>query len=138
MRKNDRHPLLQRPSTASNASNTSYKSIGTARSLAAAEAGGRHEQRVDDDTIPETAVLGRTLGWSSAYLLITSRVIGSGVFATPGVIFRSVNSIGLSLTLWVAGAIVSWFGLMVTLEYGCMLPRSGGMRLLRSRLTGQA
>jgi amino acid transporter len=84
---------------------------------------------LEDDAVPETAVLGRNLGWSSAYILIISRVIGSGIFATPGAIFSSVGSIGLSLLLWVSGAIISWFGLMVALEYGCMLPRSGGQKV---------
>ncbi|KAK4143113.1 amino acid permease-domain-containing protein [Dichotomopilus funicola] len=84
---------------------------------------------VEDDTLPETAVLGRNLGWSSAYILIISRVIGSGIFATPGAIVSSVGSIGLSLLLWVAGAVISWAGLMVALEYGCMLPRSGGQKV---------
>ncbi|KAK3671635.1 low-affinity methionine permease [Recurvomyces mirabilis] len=81
---------------------------------------------VADDVLPEDAVLSRHLGWYSAYILIISRVIRSGIFATPGSIVRSVGSIGLSLVLWIAGAIIAWFGLMVTLEYGCMLPRSGG------------
>ncbi|KAK0609605.1 amino acid permease-domain-containing protein [Bombardia bombarda] len=81
---------------------------------------------VEDDVLPETAVLGRNLGWSSAYIIIISRVIGSGIFATPGAIVSSVGSIGLSLLLWVAGALISWCGLAVSLEYGCMLPRSGG------------
>jgi hypothetical protein len=81
---------------------------------------------LEDDVLPETAVLGRNLGWSSAYILIISRVIGSGIFATPGSIVSSVGSVGLSLLLWVAGALISWCGLVVSLEYGCMLPRSGG------------
>ncbi|KAK3373098.1 amino acid permease-domain-containing protein [Lasiosphaeria ovina] len=84
---------------------------------------------VEDDVLPETAVLGRNLGWSSAYILIISRVIGSGIFATPGTIVSSVGSIGLSLLLWIAGALVSWCGLAVALEYGSMLPRSGGTKV---------
>ncbi|KAK3377441.1 amino acid permease-domain-containing protein [Podospora didyma] len=84
---------------------------------------------VEDDVLPETAVLGRNLGWSSAYIIIISRVIGSGIFATPGAIVSSVGSIGLSLLLWVAGAMISWCGLAVSLEYGCMLPRSGGEKV---------
>jgi amino acid permease len=90
--------------------------------------------RVDETTTTATAttttttttVTTRTLGWSSTYILIISRVIGSGIFATPGAIVRSVGSVGLSLLLWVAGAVISWAGLAVALEYGCMLPRSGG------------
>ena len=81
---------------------------------------------LEDDVLPETAAVGRTLHWSSAFIIIISRVIGSGIFATPGAIASSVGSIGLSLTLWVVGAAISWCGLAVGLEYGCMLPRSGG------------
>ena len=130
----DRDPLLQRSSSSDG---SSYKSISKSRSTVAIEAGHEIGQRSEDDVIPETAVLGRTLGWSSAYILIISRVIGSGIFATPGTIVRSVGSVGITLSLWIAGAIISWFGLMVTLEYGCMLPRSGGMRTLHSDSTGQ-
>ena len=84
------------------------------------------DRSVESDVLPETAVLGRNIGWSSAYILIISRVIGSGIFATPGPIVRSVGSIGITLVLWVVGALISWFGLAITREYGCMLPRSGG------------
>lgn len=84
---------------------------------------------VEDDVLPETAVVGRNLGWSSAFVIIISRIIGSGIFATPGAITSSVGSVGLSLLLWVAGALISWCGLAVNLEYGCMLPRSGGALL---------
>ncbi|KAL2157974.1 hypothetical protein VTH06DRAFT_4783 [Thermothelomyces fergusii] len=95
--------------------------VGAARALP-----GRS---VEDDVVPETAVLGRNLGWSSAYILIVSRVIGSGIFATPGAIFRAAGSVGLSLLLWLAGALISWCGLVIALEYGCMLPRSGGKKV---------
>lgn len=81
---------------------------------------------IEHDTIPETATYGRNLNWSSAYILVISRVIGSGIFATPGAILKSAGSVGLTLVLWVVGAILSACGLAVSLEYGCMLPRSGG------------
>jgi amino acid transporter len=61
--------------------------------------------------------------------MVISRVIGSGIFATPGAIVKSVGSVGLSLTLWIVGAIIAACGLAVTLEYGCMLPRSGGEKV---------
>jgi hypothetical protein len=84
------------------------------------------DRSVENGVLFETAVLGRNLGWSSAYILITSRVIGSGIFATPGTIVKSVGSIGLTLVLWIVGALAAWCGLAISLEYGCMLPRSGG------------
>jgi amino acid transporter len=83
----------------------------------------------EEHVLPETATYGRNLGWSGAYILVISRVIGSGIFATPGSITKSVGSIGLSLLLWVAGAVLAACGLSISLEYGCMLPRSGGEKV---------
>lgn len=82
--------------------------------------------RLEDDVLPEESVLGRNIDWKSAYVIAISRVIGSGIFAVPGVILKSAGSVGLSLTLWIVGAVVVASGLVVSLEYGCMLPRSGG------------
>ena len=79
--------------------------------------------------LPETSPSGRNLTWWSAYILIISRVIGSGIFATPGVIAQSAGSIGVSLSLWLLGAIVAACGLSISLELGCMLPRSGGEKV---------
>ena len=47
----------------------------------------------------------------------------------PGVIVQNVGSPGLALTLWVAGALVAWAGLVISIEYGTMLPRSGGIKV---------
>ncbi|KAI0448052.1 methionine permease [Xylaria telfairii] len=82
--------------------------------------------RLEDDVLPEESILGRNIGWRSAYIIAISRVIGSGIFAVPGVILKSAGSVGLSLTLWIGGAFIVAAGLAVSLEYGCMLPRSGG------------
>jgi len=61
--------------------------------------------------------------------LVISRVIGSGIFATPGVLVKDVGSVGLSMALWTLGAIIAACGLAISLEYGCMLPRSGGEKV---------
>ncbi|OAR01877.1 hypothetical protein LLEC1_05823 [Akanthomyces lecanii] len=84
---------------------------------------------VEDDVLPETSTLGRTLNWNSSYILVMSRIIGSGIFATPGTILQAVGSPGLSLLLWVIGALVTAAGLAILLEYGSMLPRSGGHKV---------
>ena len=83
----------------------------------------------EDDILPETSPLGRTVTWGSAYVIVISRVIGSGIFATPGSILRTVGSPGIALVLWIVGALVAACGLAVSLEYGCMLPRSGGYKV---------
>ncbi|KAF1738974.1 Low-affinity methionine permease [Beauveria bassiana] len=84
---------------------------------------------VDDDVLPETSTLGRTLTWNSSYILVMSRIIGSGIFATPGAILQSVGSPGVALLLWVVGALVTAAGLAILLEYGSALPRSGGHKV---------
>ncbi|RDW67422.1 putative methionine permease [Aspergillus mulundensis] len=77
------------------------------------------------DDLP-TAIPAKSLSWTSAYILVVSRVIGSGIFATPGSIVKSSGSIGLSLLLWIGGTILAACGMAISMEYGCMLPRSGG------------
>ena len=87
------------------------------------------ERNIDDDVLPEASVTGRNIGWGSAYILVISRVIGSGIFAMPGTIVQNVGSPGLAMSLWVVGAFVAWAGLAIDMEYGCMLPRSGGVKV---------
>lgn len=120
-------PLLR--SEESNSSNR--ESLDSSKSLRDAEdADDGHPTRdVEDDVLPEAAVVGRSISWTSAYILVISRVIGSGIFATPGAIVKSVGSIGLTLLLWIVGALIAACGLAVALEYGCMLPRSGGQKV---------
>ncbi|KXG48033.1 Amino acid/polyamine transporter I [Penicillium griseofulvum] len=48
------------------------------------------------DILPGTPYR-KSINWSSAYILVVSRVIGSGIFATPGSIVKSAGSIGLTL-----------------------------------------
>ena len=84
---------------------------------------------VDKNVLLEDSHLGRRLSWQTAYILVISRVIGSGIFATPGAVLRSAGSVGLAMSIWTAGAVIAGCGLAVFLEYGCMLPRSGGLKV---------
>ncbi|CAI0642967.1 unnamed protein product, partial [Colletotrichum noveboracense] len=117
------------PSPVSSASAPKNSVLSGKPSISEAElaTGNIHPSRsIEDDVLPEASTLGRTLTWQSAYILVISRVIGSGIFATPGAILRSVGSPGLSLLLWLVGALIAACGLMISLEFGSMLPRSGG------------
>ena len=89
----------------------------------------RNDRKIDNDVLPETSTSGRNIGWGSAFILVMSRVIGSGIFAMPGTIVQTVGSPGLAGILWIAGALVAWAGLAIDMEYGCMLPRSGGSKV---------
>lgn len=126
----EERPLLIRTaspaSTSASSSKTAYGSNVESDSTIAA---GEVSRSIEDDVLPETSILGRNISWPSAYILVISRVIGSGIFATPGTILRSVGSVGLSLTLWIVGAVIAACGLAVSLEYGSMLPRSGGEKV---------
>ncbi|KAL9121400.1 MAG: hypothetical protein Q9187_002039 [Circinaria calcarea] len=84
---------------------------------------------VENDIFTERATYGQNVTWTSAYILVISCMIGSGIFATPGVVVQSAGSIGLSMCVWVLGAVVTACGVVVSLEYGCMLPRSGGEKV---------
>lgn len=88
-----------------------------------------HDREVENDVLPENSTRGRNIGWTSAYILVISRVIGSGIFAMPGTVIQGVGSPGLALTLWVIGSFVAWAELAISMEYGCMLPRSGGVKV---------
>ncbi|EKM56614.1 uncharacterized protein PHACADRAFT_172270 [Phanerochaete carnosa HHB-10118-sp] len=68
----------------------------------------------------------RKLGFVSASFLIFNRVIGTGIFATPSVILRSSGSVGLSLVMWLLGALVAACGTAVYIELGTGIPRNGG------------
>ncbi|KAI1787977.1 high affinity methionine permease [Ganoderma leucocontextum] len=73
--------------------------------------------------------MGRHLGVFSCTLLIVGRIIGTGIFSTPSSILGSVGSVGASFMLWVAGFILSFCGLFIWLEFGTMIPRSGGEKV---------
>lgn len=68
----------------------------------------------------------RQIGVTSATFLILNRIIGTGVFATPSGILVLSGSVGLSLFLWVVGALIAAAGAMVYLEFGTGLPKNGG------------
>lgn len=73
--------------------------------------------------------MGRHLGLFSTTFLIVGRIIGTGIFSTPSSITGGVGSVGAALLLWVLGLVLSFCGLCVWLEFGCMFPRSGGEKV---------
>lgn len=68
----------------------------------------------------------------TAVLNSVGRIIGTGIFSTPSSITKGVGSVGAALLLWVLGLALSFAGLCVWLEFGCMYPRSGGEKVCYS------
>ncbi|CCH46044.1 Y+L amino acid transporter [Wickerhamomyces ciferrii] len=66
------------------------------------------------------------LGVFACMSLIINKMIGTGIFSTPSLIFSLSGNIGTSLILWGIGGIITFCGLSVYLEFGLELPKSGG------------
>ncbi|KAF2084295.1 amino acid transporter [Saccharata proteae CBS 121410] len=98
--------------------------------------GVRHDANEGTPQVGELALeettaggMGRHLGIFSTTLLIIGRIIGTGIFSTPSSITSEVGSVGAALMLWVLGLALSFAGLFIWLEFGCMIPRSGGEKV---------
>ncbi|KAJ5985793.1 hypothetical protein N7522_012989 [Penicillium canescens] len=84
--------------------------------------------------INESNILqGRQIGVFGAISLIVNKIVGAGIFSTPSSIFRLSGSPGMSLILWVIAGAISTCGAMVMLEFGTIIPRSGGMKVYLER-----
>src|ERR1700676_5755997 len=70
----------------------------------------------------------RTLDLRDLLLLFIGSVIGSGIFLTPGLIFRQLDgSVGLALLVWVAGGVLSLLGALTYAELAAANPEAGGL-----------
>jgi len=63
------------------------------------------------------------LGYFSTACLIINRVIGTGIFNSPGTVIRGTNSTGATILLWLAGCLYGLAGMHVYVEYGLNVPR---------------
>ncbi|KIL58744.1 hypothetical protein M378DRAFT_188145 [Amanita muscaria Koide BX008] len=70
--------------------------------------------------------LGYHVGAVTVVFLNISRMIGTGIFSTPGSILVGVGSPGLSLIFWVIGFIFAATYLCVYLEYASYFPNRSG------------
>ncbi len=74
------------------------------------------------------STLVRTLRLRDLLLLFVGSVIGSGIFLTPGLIFRQTNgSVGVALLVWVVGGVLSLLGALTYAELSAAHPEAGGL-----------
>lgn len=58
--------------------------------------------------------------------LIVGLQIGSGIFSSPGVVVANTQSVGASLTVWLAAGLLAWTGASSFAELGSSIPVNGG------------
>lgn len=72
---------------------------------------------------------GRHLGVTDVIMMIVQRIIGSGIFAVPSMIYKDVGgSPALFFLVWIIAGYSSYAGLMCYAELGSIIPRSGGLK----------
>src|SRR5581483_1270448 len=72
------------------------------------------------------AELVRQLGFFSATALVISNMIGTGIFATTGIMAGDLGSARLILACWSVGALFALAGALSYSELGINFPSSGG------------
>lgn len=76
----------------------------------------------------QTAGLRRTLGFTDLLLLTLGTVIGSGIFIVPGVVLKQTGGhLGVALSVWIVGGVVSFLGALTYAELGAVTPEAGGL-----------
>ncbi|CAD6184087.1 unnamed protein product [Caenorhabditis auriculariae] len=65
------------------------------------------------------------MGLFGAASYVIGNIIGSGIFITPASILRSTDSVGLSLVIWVACALIAILGALCYIELGTSIREAG-------------
>jgi amino acid transporter len=72
------------------------------------------------------STLSRALGFREALSLVVGRIIGSGIFRTPGPIMALTGGAALFFGTWVLAGVMTLLSALCYAEMVAMLPRSGG------------
>ncbi len=72
--------------------------------------------------------LKRTLTAKHVAIVTMGTIIGSGIFLTPGNVLRASGGyVGVSLSIWVIGGLLTLLGALAYAELGCMRTGAGGL-----------
>ena len=80
----------------------------------------------DEPAADGSAELKKELTVLSGVAFITGNVIGSGIFITPRTIFENTGSFGLTMVVWLIGAIIALVGGLCYIELAAVVRKSGG------------
>ncbi|KAF9522465.1 high affinity methionine permease [Crepidotus variabilis] len=84
------------------------------------------EALATSESLSQKTGMKKQISTVSALFIIFNRMVGTGIFATPSVILHLGGSVGISLLMWILGAIVATAGLNVYIVWGSWLPLNGG------------
>ncbi|KAK7679689.1 hypothetical protein QCA50_017186 [Cerrena zonata] len=70
--------------------------------------------------------LGYNLDYVTTFYMVIQGVIGTGIFATPATIVKSMGSIGSTYVLWTSGFIIVLFEVFVYIEYVTYFKKRNG------------
>ncbi|TPX36179.1 hypothetical protein SmJEL517_g01443 [Synchytrium microbalum] len=70
--------------------------------------------------------LSQVVSLKNGLALVIGQMIGSGVFASPGPVFKHSGSVGMSLIVWILSGFLAMTGSLCYAELGTALPTSGG------------
>ena len=80
-----------------------------------------------DAVFSDETELARKLGLTESFSIVFGRIIGSGIFRTPGAIMLVISGlVGMFFSAWIIGGIVTLLGALCYAELVAMMPRSGG------------
>jgi basic amino acid/polyamine antiporter, APA family len=71
--------------------------------------------------------LARRLGVFDATMIVMGGIIGAGIFISPYVVARHVNTTPLILGAWAAGGAIALAGAFVYAELAALRPEAGGV-----------
>ncbi|KAK3278176.1 hypothetical protein CYMTET_13870, partial [Cymbomonas tetramitiformis] len=94
------------------------------------EAGAKAEYRAPDGdaaAAPEIGLQHGSLSFWAGVSLGCGDIIGSGIFASPGVVLDYSGSILGAIFAWILGGLVSIVGVLLIIELGTARPSAGGL-----------
>ena len=77
--------------------------------------------------VPNGALAGGTLSFRAAVALTCADIIGSGIFASPGIVLRWTGSVGAALAAWTVAGIITYVGFACLAELSTQDPNAGGL-----------